>query len=201
MTELFLLAGENEQQGKLPSMADICWSLRVDPEALLLDLQSLAVKNIEITELRGEDWWITKFAKRQAPSANAKRQKRYRDSHKPSVISNVTNNVMPVDDVTRNSMSSASISVNLIKVLNKYEHEIGTLTQKIGEELTDAEQEYTSDWVVAAIDEASRNNKRSWAYAHAILKRWKVDGFQVNKKNGSGSQPKEDYSDLSTVDL
>jgi DnaD/phage-associated family protein len=190
MAEVFLLAGENEQQGKLPSIPDMCWSLRVDPEQLLLDLQNLSVKGVEITELRGEDWWVTKFAKRQSPSPNAKRQKRYRENHRPSVTNNVTNNVIPDDDVTRYCMSSASGT--LINLFKEYEREIGMLTPKISDELKCAEKDYNPEWIKAAIAEAARNNKRSWAYAHAILKRWKVDGFQSNNKgNGNNQQPSE----------
>ena len=81
--------------------------------------------------------------------------------------------------------SSVSTSVSLInnKVLKEYESEIGVLTKMISEELLDAENEYSADWVVSALQEAARNNKRNWKYALAILKRWKSEGFQSNHKN------------------
>lgn len=70
-----------------------------------------------------------------------------------------------------------------------YEQEIGPLTPIIGDELKLAEQEYPPDWIILALQTASRNNKRSWAYAHAILKRWKVEGFQsVNKPPGGNGR-------------
>lgn len=78
--------------------------------------------------------------------------------------------------------TSTSDSINVFK---KYEREIGTLTPRISDELSEAEKEYSQEWIEAAIDEAARNNKRSWSYAHAILKRWKAEGFQSKRsKNG-----------------
>jgi len=76
---------------------------------------------------------------------------------------------------------------NVFKV---YENEIGMLTQMIGEELEQAEKDYPQGWTEEALMEASKNNKRSWAYAKAILKRWKVEG----RNNGSGAR-KTAYTD------
>lgn len=73
-----------------------------------------------------------------------------------------------------------------------YEREIGLMTPAIADELKDAEVEYPPGWPEAAMKEAARQNKRSWAYARAILDRWKVDGFQSKRKkpapgeNGNG---------------
>lgn len=57
-----------------------------------------------------------------------------------------------------------------------YEKEIGILTPTIADELKLAESEYPPGWMVEAIQEAAKNNARSWKYAHAILKRWKAEG-------------------------
>lgn len=72
---------------------------------------------------------------------------------------------------------------NIYKV---YENEIGMLTPTIADNLEEAEKEYPAGWVEDALKEAAKNNKRSWAYAHAILKRWKVDGRSKVKSNGNG---------------
>jgi DnaD/phage-associated family protein len=180
--ELFLLAGENEKQGELPSMKDICWSLRSESGLLHVDLDEL--KDLGIVSEKDGVWTVVNFAKRQAPSANAKRQKKYRDNHKSSVTNNVTDNACSGALL----YASASASVNLTKVLKKYESEIGMPTQRIYSDLASAEQEYPDGWIEAAIDEASRNNKRSWSYCDAILRRWKVEGFQskANFKNAKG---------------
>lgn len=78
--------------------------------------------------------------------------------------------------------ASASASVNASESLTRpeifgiYEHEIGPLTPAIADDLMDAEKEYPHEYILDALKEASRNNKRSWKYALAILKRWKVEG-------------------------
>jgi DnaD/phage-associated family protein len=82
--------------------------------------------------------------------------------------------------------SSTSISDS---IFNTYSREIGMITPKIRDELIDAESEYSQEWIITAINEASRQNKRSWAYALAILKRWKVEGFQSNTKRNGKSNP------------
>lgn len=62
-----------------------------------------------------------------------------------------------------------------------YEREIGLLTPAVSDRLMVAEEEYPPGWAEAAMSEAARQNKRSWAYVEGILKRWKVDGFQSKK--------------------
>jgi len=78
------------------------------------------------------------------------------------------------------------------KVFKSYESEIGVLTSLIGNEIKAfLEQDNVSpDWIVAAIEEASRNNKRSWSYVSAIIKRWQVEGFQSSNKPESKSSGK-----------
>lgn len=71
-------------------------------------------------------------------------------------------------------------------VFSVYEHEIGILTPMISDELMDAEKEYPPEWIPLALHEAAANNKRSWAYAHAILKRWKIEGVSTNHKAKPG---------------
>lgn len=74
------------------------------------------------------------------------------------------------------------------EIFSVYEREIGPLTPTIAEDLKDAEKTYQKDWVIAALQESARQNKRSWKYAGAILRRWQVDGFQsVHKPGGNGN--------------
>ena len=68
------------------------------------------------------------------------------------------------------------------EIFTIYEHEIGALTPMIADELIDASGEYSDDWVADALRESARQNKRSWAYARAILKRRKADGGRVNRE-------------------
>jgi DnaD/phage-associated family protein len=62
-----------------------------------------------------------------------------------------------------------------------YSDNIGSLTPMIAAELADLEREYSPGWVVAALEEAVRHEARNLKYAHAVLKRWKTDGFGSRK--------------------
>ena len=68
-----------------------------------------------------------------------------------------------------------------------YEENIGPLTPLIADALKDAEGDYPEDWIADAIQLAVTNNKRSWAYCQAILKRWKDEG-RAEKQNRRDDQ-------------
>lgn len=68
-----------------------------------------------------------------------------------------------------------------------YEENIGPLTPLIADALKDAEGEYPEGWIADAIQLAVTNNKRSWAYCEAILKRWKDEG-RAEKQNRRDDQ-------------
>lgn len=61
-------------------------------------------------------------------------------------------------------------------VFKLYEENIGPLTPLMADALKDAEEVYSESWISEAIELAVRNNKRSWSYCEAILKRWKEEG-------------------------
>lgn len=65
-----------------------------------------------------------------------------------------------------------------------YEENIGLLTPIIADELKDAESSYPAIWIQEAMRLAVENNKRSWRYIHAILKRWQQEGKQTHEKSG-----------------
>ncbi len=67
-------------------------------------------------------------------------------------------------------------------VFRLYEENIGPLTPLIADALKSAEGDYAEDWIAEAIQLAVSNNKRSWAYCEAILKRWKEEG-RAEKQN------------------
>lgn len=61
-------------------------------------------------------------------------------------------------------------------IFRLYEENIGPLTPLIADALKDAEETYSAEWVAETIELAVKNNKRSWRYCEAILKRWKEEG-------------------------
>lgn len=96
---------------------------------------------------------------------------------------------------------SVSECVNDLRpnIFTIYEHEIGALTPMIGEQLGFAEKDYPPGWVEDALKESALCNKRSWKYAEAILKRWKVEG-RASKKNGNGVHPRKVIDTLYNID-
>lgn len=67
-------------------------------------------------------------------------------------------------------------------IFTLYEQNIGLLTPIMADELRDAEKLYPTAWIEDALKLAVKNNKRSWSYAHSILKRWKTEGRAESKK-------------------
>jgi DnaD/phage-associated family protein len=65
-----------------------------------------------------------------------------------------------------------------------YEQNIGPLTPLIAESLREAEAEYPESWVNDAFRIAVENNKRSWRYIEAILRRWQEKGRDEQKGRG-----------------
>jgi len=61
-------------------------------------------------------------------------------------------------------------------IFKLYEENIGPLTPLIADALKDAEELYSAEWIADTIELAVKNNKRSWRYCEAILKRWKEEG-------------------------
>jgi DnaD/phage-associated family protein len=57
-----------------------------------------------------------------------------------------------------------------------YEENFGPLTPMLSETLRDAENTYPYVWIQDAMRAAVENNKRSWRYVEAILKRWATEG-------------------------
>ena len=72
--------------------------------------------------------------------------------------------------------TSSSAPFERPNIFRLYEENIGPLTPLIADALKDAEETYSAEWIAETIDLAVRNNKRSWRYCEAILKRWKEEG-------------------------
>ena len=68
-------------------------------------------------------------------------------------------------------------------VFSLYEQNIGPLTPLIADALREAEAEYPAEWIEEALREAVANNKRSWKYAAAILRRWKEEGRHAQEQD------------------
>ncbi|HLF05156.1 MAG TPA: DnaD domain protein [Dehalococcoidia bacterium] len=71
-----------------------------------------------------------------------------------------------------------------------YEDNIGTMGPIMAETLKAAEAQYPAAWIAEAFGIAIAQNKRSWAYIEAILRRWAAEG----KDHGEpGRHPPPDH--------
>jgi len=78
-------------------------------------------------------------------------------------------------------------------IFRLYEENIGPLTPLIADALKDAEETYSAEWVADTIDLAVRNNKRSWKYCEAILKRWKEEGRGEKQDRRDAEKDRDKY--------
>ena len=75
-----------------------------------------------------------------------------------------------------------------------YEEHIGPLTPMIAEALREAEATYPPAWVDDAFRAAVENNKRSWRYVEAILKRRQGGGRDERKDRGDSEASRRRYA-------
>ena len=78
-------------------------------------------------------------------------------------------------------------------IFRLYEENIGPLTPLIADALKDAEETYSAEWIADTIDLAVRNNKRSWRYCEAILKRWKEEGRGEKQDRRDAEKDRDKY--------
>ena len=82
--ELFLLAGENGDDGLLPPVRDMAWRLRTSEEKLTEALQALS--QVGVVHETPQGWVVTNFKKRQAALTEAERAGRYRARRRSSPV-------------------------------------------------------------------------------------------------------------------
>lgn len=109
--ELFLLAGEIDKDGFLPTTQEIAWKLRHDVVTIRDELQQLSVTGI-VTAMENDTWLVTNFSKRQSAADDKERKRRQRQrestpkygesAKKQEIISheNVTNRDIDTDTDT-----------------------------------------------------------------------------------------------------
>jgi len=187
--ELFLLAGENGNDGLLQPVMDMAWRLRTSVEKLTESLQALS--QVGVVHETPNGWVVTHFKNRQY-SESYERVKRYRNAK-----SNADCNADVAFQESTSTSNSFSDSLNLTKeeewertVYTAYEQNIGLLTPVIADGLKADVDQYSPEWVVSAIEYAARQEKRNLAYVEGTLKGWKRDGLAKPSGNGNGSKPK-----------
>ena len=93
----------------------------------------------------------------------------------------------------RGSAQTTSTPLERPNIFRLYEENIGPLTPLIADALKDAEETYSAEWIADTIDLAVRNNKRSWKYCEAILKRWKEEGRGEKQDRRNAEKDRDKY--------
>ena len=102
--------------------------------------------------------------------------------------------VQSIENGTWNPESAGSTTpFERPNIFRLYEENIGPLTPLIADALKDAEETYSAEWVAETIDLAVRNNKRSWRYCEAILKRWKEEGRGEKQDRRDAEKDRDKY--------
>ena len=191
--ELFLMAGEMQQDGQLPDFDTIAWELRVkNPEHLEAEMSHL--QSVGILTLCEGCWIVTKFAERQAKIADADKQKAYRDRQR---VTPTVTETLPV--VTQNKNQNKNKDTNSgnsgNNIFTLYENEIGFITQGVTDMLKEDEQLYPFQKIEEAVKIAVEKNVRNWSYIRGILRKWAVNGYQTEK------QPAAAFGEPETIEL
>lgn len=135
--EVFLLAGDNERDGELPSLEDMAWRLRTNNEALQNDLTALQRIGI-VTFLDSNEncnmkrngnvtppvtYYVTNWEKRQSPATSAERVRRFRERQRSEALA-VNSDFTPTNSIKWNGNGTKSVTSNVTtavtsNVLNK----------------------------------------------------------------------------------
>jgi len=213
--EVLLLAGETNEEGVLPSVGDMAWTLRLTPESLIDDLRGLAEARLIRPE--GDDWIVTRFAARQAAVPGKERTARYRvRQHKEEarcdepVTKRYTDTDTEADtesdrDVDAEARAPATTAARTIggyaKVLA--DHGIilnGQVQADMWRELYETAGETL---FVAALDEAARASPRvpTVKFVEAIVKRCLTEGTAPGQRTQTRARasPARDQPPAPTV--
>jgi len=197
--KLLLIAGDIDKNGLLPPVSSVAYDLGLigknGEEKVLQTYQALRKTGVLEETPRG--WNIVNFSHRQV-SPGAVRMRRYRERH-----SDGSGDVTASESgSTFTFISSSKPKEESIKSQEKgasflfYEQNIGFLTPMIAEKIKDAEDEFPAEWILNAMGESVKHNKRSWAYVEAILRRWKTEGKQSRRSKSNGDKPEHGKSSL-----
>lgn len=82
------------------------------------------------------------------------------------------------------------VEIERPNIFTLYEQNVGLILPLLAEELRDAAEQYPAEWLESAFREAVQQNKRSWSYIRAILKRWETEGKGGQPHGTHGRYPR-----------
>ncbi|KKQ62534.1 MAG: hypothetical protein US85_C0025G0002 [Candidatus Shapirobacteria bacterium GW2011_GWF1_38_23] len=192
--EIFLIAGKlsKDKSGILPETNQLAWLLRMNTDDLALDLKQLETAGI--IKRIDNGWTVVNFEKRQAAVTGSERVQQFRKrQHNEQYYDNVTElkrNVTQnteyriqsqnTESETKKEITTSSDSFG--QLIKEYEQNIGVITQKTSDMVSDDFDTYGYEMCSKAITEAIRQNKRNWSYVQGILKNWWTSGYNKQTK-------------------
>lgn len=91
-----------------------------------------------------------------------------------------------IEDKTTNSSTEHSIE----NVFEVYRQNIGELSQDMENRLVLAVKRFTATWVIDAIREGVKYNKKTWVYIAGILRNWEMSGKNTKQTRKSNDPDK-----------
>jgi DnaD/phage-associated family protein len=187
--------------------------LRVDEKELEKELEEIS--QLGMIRKHEGGWLVVNFNKRQGATSSTERSKefRQRERHQQYVGENQNENATNAqrfdlqkqkqnknknkkqNTETESESEPLPVVVNSTdvgSVFRSYENEIGLITPIIAEKIKDYIEgdKVNIKWIIDAIEIAAKQNKRSFSYAEAILKRWIAQGFQDLGGKRENGRPK-----------
>jgi len=206
---LFALAGEIDDGGKLPPLPDMTWLLRLTDEQLSEDLAALS--RVGILEERDGVWHVRKWAERQAkaPSDQPERvrarvaQHRQRQRNEdvtplqPGVTEPETETETDIETETDKEREREKTDVAWKEAVRVFENNISLVSGSLVPDMLDVwnvlESGGHQDWWEQAIAVAVARNKRSWSYMRGVLESCLREGHPPRPaSNGTGKKAAPD---------
>jgi len=213
--EIFLLAGETGQDGRLPDTPDIAWQLRVDEDELLEDMRLLAEQGI-LTQT-DDGWLVTHFEDRQRARTSTERSRRHREQQRRDEYwcndslqernDDATNRPTESDTDKESDTDSepeaepdAALSSFVGESFRSFENTVGMVAsqhqaEEIAEFLAELHERGHPEWWQMALDVSCDNNARKWSYMRAVLRNWLDVGSPNISGNRARASPQEDEYD------
>jgi len=204
--ELFLLAGQNGEDGLLPDVPTIAWQLNKPVTAIVADLNKIAEVGI-VQEIQEGKWVVTNFKKRNEPVDSTKRIKdfrqreRYEKSNESvTEVKRECNEALQLryqeeqknrrtdNQITEPTNQSSSIAEkgdddDLFRAFET----IAAVTPEVRKAINQAADSYGAAWVRDAIAEGVVHGAKSFAYVNRILASWKANGKPSNGNKQPGA--------------
>ena len=93
------------------------------------------------------------------------------------------------EEESSDTQNASSAAARIGEIASAYEQNIGLVTANVRELLLDAAATYPAEWILDAFKEATKYNKRSWAYCESILSRWARDGHGASTHTQAAPTP------------